>query len=192
MSNYTVFMDLDGVLVDFIRGMCRAHKKINPYRGVAPPLESWELADLWNLTPEEFWKPGNEESFWSELDWTSDGKEILHVAERIAGPENIYLLTSPSLSPSCAAGKMAWVQTEMPNYARRLLIGACKPAVAGPTKILIDDFDSNCKKFHEAGGHVIVAPRPWNSNGMIPDTASHIAQVLRNNVQMLGSRSKWD
>ena len=61
-------------------------------------------------------------------------------------------------------GKINWIDKNMPEYSRRYLIGPAKQFCAGPDSILVDDSNKNIEDFAEAGGNVILVPRPWNSN----------------------------
>lgn len=172
-----VLLDMDGVIVDFHAGVFRAHGIVNPYlngngRGV------WDIAGLVGMAPADFWRPCGHD-FWANLPWTIDGFDLLEMAERAVGAENVYLLTSPTLDAGAYSGKAAWVQGNLPDYYRRLLVGPCKHLCASPRHLLIDDSDANVQEFTDHGGQAILVPRPWNALWSKQDEAlSHVKNEL--------------
>ena len=160
-----ILLDLDGVIVDFVEGACQAHHR----RMYDEPLKEEEaggyhIEKLWGISRNAFWKPMAEPEFWRKLDWMPDGREILEIVERAVGPENVCLLTSPSVGSGPVVGKLDWIEKNMPAYEWRYLIGPVKDFCAGPDAILVDDSDGNVGSFAEAGGGTVLVPRPWNSN----------------------------
>ena len=61
-DKYTIYCDLDGVLVDFEKGYEEASGK--------PMSDAGEGAEFW----EPIHKMG--EKFWADLEWMSDGKKL--------------------------------------------------------------------------------------------------------------------
>lgn len=57
------YLDLDGVLADFVGGVCR--------------LFGFDRASFYEVWPEGTWEMGSGVKFWEELEWTEDGKDIL-------------------------------------------------------------------------------------------------------------------
>lgn len=152
----TCFVDLDGVLVDFVGGAMDCHGKSIPRSEVR-----WDLPAQFGLSPEAFWAPMGD-LFWRSLDWTEEGKSLLAGLERIFQPENIAILTSPCLTPGGVEGKVQWVRQHLPGYSRRFFVGGDKRLLAGITKILIDDHEKNVDDFVTAIGNGVLVPRPWN------------------------------
>jgi len=149
------------VAVSFVTGACKLH-------GIPDPYADDKLIGIWNFVEhvvddqDAFWKALATESFWANLDWMPDGKELLAVAEDYFGKENICLLTSGEVDGS-ADGKRTWVKKYMPDYSKRLMVGTAKKFCAHRGSVLIDDADHNINAFVEAGGHGILVPRIWNS-----------------------------
>lgn len=157
-----IFIDLDGVLVDFDAGMQRVHNRMIEHDGLGQ--RPYKIESLWGLTEEEFWEPTRTSEFWSSLEWTPDGRDILDVVLSHAELKDIGILTSPTLDPKCVAGKIQWVIDNIPEFRARTFVGSRKEMLAHSNAVLIDDTDYKLDRFVKAGGHGILLPRPWNRN----------------------------
>jgi hypothetical protein len=100
--------------------------------------------------------------FWRELEWTDDGFDIIIAGEDVC--PNVCLLTSPAHTEGAIEGRIDWINDNIPQYRKRVLIGNCKDMCAAPDHILVDDYDININKWCAAGGAGVLLPRPWNSN----------------------------
>jgi PAS domain-containing protein len=157
MKGPLCFVDQDGVLTDFNRAALRAHGRPADF-----PVTGWPLYGLLGLTADEFWAALDEERHWAEMVWTPDGREILSLCERTFGRERVFILTSPSRSRGCLAGKMEWVRRHLPDYDRRVIFTNEKSLLAAPGRVLVDDYENHTRPFTAAGGRGILLPRPWN------------------------------
>lgn len=151
-----LFLDLDGVLVDFVGGALRCHGA-----HIEPRDIRWNFDRQLNIDPATFWDAFGH-NFWRDLDWTVEGRGLLALAESLFGKDNIVLLTSPCVTPGGVEGKVEWIKNNVPEYRRRFFVGPPKHLVAGPGKLLLDDHDDNFNKFVEHGGSAVLLPRPWN------------------------------
>lgn len=159
-----IFIDMDGVLVDYYAGVCRAFGRTPwPY---CCRLGEWNFfrSEPLNLTDAQV-APIMGREFYANLDWLPDGGEIVTEAACLVGEKNVYLLTSPWDTEGCRDGKADWVKRHLPDYYRRLLIGSPKEACSYPGSVLLDDSEVNCRTF--AGvknpGRAVLVPRPWNA-----------------------------
>lgn len=148
-----VFLDMDGVIVDFIGG-----------------VEKWYQVDLskrtsfdfdyaaMDMTGNEFWK-GLTDEFWEGLDFLPWGLELLLALEEFTP----IILSSPARDN--AGGKQQWLKKKLSGYHSndRYLLGAPKWAVAGPGKVLIDDYDKHVAEWFQHGGDAVLFPRRWNN-----------------------------
>ena len=150
------FLDVDGVVCDFVKGALAFHGKTLEYATVR-----WDFYSQLGLTEADFWTP-LQEDFWAGLEATAEKTAIVQAVEEAFGPYNVFLLTSPCLTPGCATGKARWVEKHLPGYARRLLLTTRKEVFAGPGRTLIDDSPENVAKWKDAGGQTVLVPRPWN------------------------------
>ncbi len=166
-----IYLDMDGCIVNFNKGLHRA-------LGLPFSYDEWPYTPgLWDYFDEV---PGVsrdeingvcDEDFWSNLDWEGDGGDILDLLEEKFGAENIYLLTCPMPNSNSWTGKYQWVVDHLPEgYEKRLIITRVpKWEFAGPDTILFDDNDENVNKFFEHGGEAVLIPRPWNSDYPLSD-----------------------
>lgn len=158
MTPAVCYLDMDGVLVDFVKGALAAHDR------TLPPAEV-----LWDF-PSQIGFKGNEASFWAplghafwyNLDWTGEGVELLDGLEDLFG-DRVVLMTSPCATPGAVEGKVDWIRRRLPRYSRQFFVGPAKHLAAGPGKILVDDHDGNVTEFRACGGAAVLVPRPWNS-----------------------------
>lgn len=146
-----ILLDMDGTIVNWTKGMCKAHGK--------PETDIWLSPEAFRISVKQFWAPCSSINFWRDLEWMPDGLKILSIVEK-AG--NVYILTKPTLSVSSYSGKMVWIEKHLPEYKRKTIICSCKELLAG-NGILIDDVDENVNNFRCSGGKAILIPRPWNS-----------------------------
>ena len=150
-----VLLDLDGVLVDFVGPSLALHGKSIP-----PADVRWNFPQQVGIPEPEFWRPLGFD-FWSNLPWTTEGKQLLH-GVRLSALSYGYI-TSPCGTEGCVEGKRAWARKNLPCKGSLMLVGGAKHLLAHPNALLIDDHDANVEKFREHGGKAILVPRPWNA-----------------------------
>lgn len=158
-----VFLDMDGVLVDFVKGACDAHGRSDPYihfHGHA--AGEYDLPKILDVPIDGFWEPMKPVEFWRDLPWTPDGIAILAATESAFFNDTIYLLTHAQPWPGSYSGKAQWVAEHAPEYNGRLIFTEHKRLLAAPDTLLIDDCDRQVDEFQAAGGRAILVPRGWN------------------------------
>ena len=135
---YTIFCDMDGVLVDFEKGYYDLTKH---HTNEFPKGDN----RFWELIPS-----GKEGAiFWATLPWMPDGPELWRYIKRYKP----YILTAPSMDPSSRVGKEAWCKININNQYKKLYF---KPAkyksdFAGPNRILIDDREDTIASWNAKG-----------------------------------------
>lgn len=173
------FLDMDGVLADFIGGAIAHHSL---------PLQvedsDWYFWRKHGMTDDEFWEPLGEH-FWANLQPTSDMRAIVDVVSHYFDIDHdVFLLTSPCLTAGCSVGKAKWVDKYFPHWSRRLLLTDRKELFAGRGRVLIDDHDANYVKWLKAGGDACLVPRPWNG---VSEHSERAIEVLAAKLEMLKS-----
>lgn len=155
------FLDMDGVLADFLGSVARLHGRQLPYdrpesRGV------WNTEKLWGITAEEFWAPCDGPTFWDDLEKTEEADKLVSAVCQQFGEDNVAFLTAPSQSPHCVPGKRRWIERYYPRLKKNIIYGSAKKFLAAPNRLLIDDRDENVDNYISAGGPAILMPRMWN------------------------------
>ena len=156
-----IMLDLDGVLANFVKGMCKSHDLFDPYYN-SMNLGKWDMDKLWCMSPAQFWAPTNSDSWWASLEWMPDGMDIYQACVDTVGIDNVCILTACSASPECAAGKYKWMQKNLPGVPWLAGPRKAKVFTAHPGSVLVDDKHGNVIEYREAGGHSVLVPRPWN------------------------------
>jgi hypothetical protein len=138
-EEYTIYSDMDGVLVDFENRFKRFSDGISPkdYEDKYGKEKFWDLIDK---------KTGVR--FWVGMPWMSDGKQLWNYIKNY----NPTLLSSPSRSNSSRMGKRIWRKRNLPSTKLVLAQAAKKQNYANPNSILIDDRESNIDQWVKAGG----------------------------------------
>lgn len=157
------YIDMDGVLADFVGGMCQVHGKPSPYDPTnQQTLGRFDMEKLWGMSPSQFWYKAEEPEFWCNLEKTSEADEIVELAVGGFGLENVAVLTAPPLSMGAVPGKRIWMKKHYPQLAKRMIFTGAKEFIAAPGRMLIDDKDSNVDGWEDEGGDGILLPRLWN------------------------------
>jgi len=135
-TKYTIYCDMDGVLVDFDKGY--------------EQLTGMTSKEADAKGPEFFWKPISKagEAFWTELKWMPDGKQLWNYIKKYNPP----LLSAPSREESSRTGKQKWVEQHLPGVKLILANAVDKQNYSGKNKILIDDRDKNINQWKSKGG----------------------------------------
>ena len=184
----TVFLDMDGVIVNFLGGL---HKALGvPYSYEDYPYEKGKWNMLTDIKPFDDIPATFEQcndcctaTFWDNLEWMHDGRDILQAIMNTLGLEKVYFLTTPMPNLESASGKMMWVNNNLPIYLKRTIVTqAPKHLLARPDALLIDDKDENVEGFVAAGGQGILVPRPWNRAYKQADIS---ANVVRESLEKL-------
>jgi hypothetical protein len=135
-TEYTIYCDMDSVLVDFDLG----------YQELTGMTT--QQADANGI--EAFWEPLSKAGakFWITLQWMPDGKQLWDYIKKY----NPILLSAPSREESSKLGKRVWVKRELPGVKLILKYASQKQEYASPTSILIDDRQKNIDQWEAAGG----------------------------------------
>jgi 5'(3')-deoxyribonucleotidase len=186
-----IFLDLDDVLNYFTMGVLEyiGCPGIKP-RDIHLYKPEWgfdiEAAANW-FHPLHFYNgaiwANVRRDFWANAMKTPWCDSLIHAAASMVGQENVFILTSPTNDPGCAAGKVEWIQRCTPEWMhRQYFIGSRKEVCANSRTLLIDDMDDNVLDFVKAGGNAILFPRPWNSLHWIDFADQHVFDQLRRHI----------
>lgn len=172
-----IYLDLDGVCVDFISAAIAAHghdpNEVLDRWAADHPGEFYPYKVL-EMEVDSFWDLLHSlgESFWVQLEpypWF----EELHAKLDEMG--HVVFCTSSTRAPSCLSGKLHWLQARFGAEFQDYVLTAHKERLAHKSAFLIDDFDQNVDRFSARGGHGILFPQFWNSNhGVNGDRVTYV------------------
>jgi hypothetical protein len=141
--SYKIYCDMDGVLVDFMRGIMESlHISREPNQD--------EIAEF--LATLE----GSSVDWWSGLEWQPGGKKLWGLLSQL----NTEILTAcPSqckMQPSVKKGKKKWCKEKLKiTQGVNVTTRRGKVRFSAPTHILIDDYIKNVNEWKAAGGLAI-------------------------------------
>ena len=168
------FVDLDGVLVDFNKGVLRAFD----CEDLEWPAGVRDVHKVLGISKNQFWSRLNED-FWANLPMMDDAREILSLVEAKFGRMNVCILSSPSMDPRCLSGKAKWLQKNLRSYLKSYLLGPSKYYCAHENSLLIDDAEKNVESYWANGGKAILMPRRWNRLHSISSPVDELARRLK-------------
>jgi hypothetical protein len=169
-----IFVDMDGVLCDFISAAFEVHGK--KYDALTYPKLEWSIASVLGITEDEFWRviDDGKHRFWPGIKRYPWANELL---TQVSAMAPVALLSTPSKSAFCHSGKRVWVDEHAPDF--ELILCKSKHFLAAPGRVLIDDNDGNIKKWRDNGGIGILFPQPWNANHpFTDDPLGHVVEQL--------------
>lgn len=172
--NPKIYLDMDGVLADFVGGSLKLHGKTLP-----PKEVQWNFMTQVGFSgggDMTFWEPLSNPDFWANLDVLPDGAKLFEYLWKAVGTENIGILSS-GLCPGSCDGKRTWLKKHFPQLERSALFGTVKHMAAAPCKILVDDHEANIDGFRAAKGKGVLIPRPWNSLAEHTDDYGHFDAI---------------
>jgi hypothetical protein len=136
----TIFVDLDGTLVDMERGVLEVTGK--------------DIKEHYATNVGAMWKKlAHIPSFFTKLDWMPDGKELWDFVK----DHNPTILTGLPIGKWAAPQKKAWCVNKLgTNIPVITCMSKDKHLYCSPGDILIDDRESTRKSWEEAGGIFIL------------------------------------
>ena len=176
MKIETIFLDMDGVCCNFVKGTCAVlgfdyNEVLNNW-----PLGTYDYSTVMNIGPKEMWEKIDSRGklFWRELQEYSWFEDLYDALKEIAP---VYFLTSPAWNPDCAEGKLHWLQDRFGEDFRDYVLTHHKFLLSKKRSILIDDSPAQCDKFTGGDGRAILFPQPWNGH-VLPDGGDPVAHIV--------------
>jgi phosphoglycolate phosphatase-like HAD superfamily hydrolase len=162
-----IYMDMDGVLVDFLRGWLAS------YSGLGEPTRQptrWDFYKELGYTEEGFNNTLNQltSHWWATLEPTASFDRLYEQLRDLRELGYIVHILSHAVTPEAKLGKYEWIQRNMPDFLDSLIMvdeAADKAAYAHKRAILVDDNEDNVTRFMEAGGEAMLFGQPWNNYG---------------------------
>jgi hypothetical protein len=144
-SKYRIFVDMDGVLVDWNRAFKDSNKE-------QLDAKQYEL----KYGKHSIWKIAKGYEWWATLPWMEDGHYLWDFLKTL--PYDVQILSSPSLEKSCVKAKHDWVRKNLgSNVKVNLIIGGKHKVKFARSKndILIDDKLSNINSWNTIGTGIL-------------------------------------
>ena len=179
MTIQHIFLDMDGVLTDFIGAALRVHNRDDALLNW--PRGERDVPKVLGISRNQYWKKIDAlgSDFWANLAPYPWFDELIEMVREIA---LFTILTTSSLAPSCLDGKVRWLYEKFPKVDRRrfreFIIGEQKHLLAQPGRLLIDDAEPNVDAFAAHGGRSILFPQAWNRNHQIADPIEYTRSLL--------------
>lgn len=190
-----IYLDLDGVLADFVTPTCQVHGK-DPVEILKTwPRGIWDMPKALGLE--------NDDALWAPLDaFTLYGRTWTHApgADHWARFEpykwagylwnlcedraKTTILTSPSRHPGSAFGKVHWMRAWRGDTFRNYALVPRKAQFGKPGSLLIDDNAEACAGWKNNGGSSILFPQVWNANHAIADEGRAFEFVVAELLKM--------
>jgi 5'(3')-deoxyribonucleotidase len=169
------FLDMDGTIVDFVKGALAAHNiNLSVEDFYKDHLGEWDMAAVMGVSVPDFWSVLNKD-FWANLPWMEDGQRLLEMLEGRFGRENMMLVTSPSLTEGLHEGKILWMKFHLPEHYSKPsghIFTNRKHLLSNRDHILIDDNTDMVDRFISyRDGHACLVPRAWNKLHDLRDRA---------------------
>jgi hypothetical protein len=141
-TNYKIYCDMDGVLVDFKTGW-------ENFMGdkLGAPLIGAARTEFWKRFRNKIKEKGTTETdFWAELPWMKDGKALWSYIR----PHSPTILSAPTVNPESKVGKKIWLKNKVGSVPA--ILDYDKSKYATPNSILIDDRKDFIDKWVASGG----------------------------------------
>jgi hypothetical protein len=189
-----IFIDLDGVVCDFVTGLFDKLGVMCPYMD-AKNHGSFDATGLVGIDWDDI-VHSLDYDFWVNLPLTHDAYAIMAITKDLAAMTGASrsFLTHPVSTRGCMDAKRDWVDRHFRGMSVTLVPDGDKSHWGRDGFWLFDDKDSNVKDFRRGGGHGILLPRPWNSRHLetVSDeqTLGYVREQVRSHIASRADRRK--
>ena len=180
MREPEIYLDMDGVCVDFIGAALSAQGY-----DAAELLAGWREAHPGELFPVSLIEKSPEEFFTHEQLQTSDFWANLvpypwfdALFEELDRLGHVVFLTAPTGAPGCVSGKHKWLITRVGTAFHDFIFTRHKNRLAHTNAYLVDDMPFNIEPFARRNGVGVLFPQIWNEHHRVSDPVPHVIDVL--------------
>lgn len=152
---YTLLIDQDDVLAEYIKGVTKAYnEKYNTYISASECI-SWNLYQVFG---EEVETIMHEPDLFRKLEPVKDALEVF---ERLYKSELFEMYIVTAANPVCVPAKVEWIKEHLSFFPiDRVIFCQRKYMIKGD--FLLDDGMHNIEEFKQTGGTPIIFERPHN------------------------------
>jgi len=197
MALTSIYLDLDGVVLDFLKGFALL-LELDP--GLFYSNKADHFPALLEIVSEERGVEYTQKNF--ERDLEAAGPEFWCGLEKYPWADDLIelcranavttIMSAPLVeTPSSGSGKLMWIRDHWPDY-NHFSLSPVKHHMAHPGALLIDDSVEWCELFRNpsknhpglspkpSGGHAYLFPQPWSMPGdwMNHDPLVEIAALI--------------
>mgnify|MGYP003333662964 CR=1 FL=1 len=142
-SKFEIYCDLDGVLVDFDKGIKQLTGGIN----FQDYIKTKGYDELWKIVN------NNGSIWWETLPWTQDGHYLWNFI-KVKKPTILTAGSTENTKELAVKGKKQWVFRNLGSNVKTIVTdkSSDKQIYSGQNKILIDDLPSNISEWESKGG----------------------------------------
>lgn len=167
----TFLLDMDGVIVNFVDGIIRAHNLTIRH----DEWTDWNHHRTLGISDSGLWEPTLVDGFWENLTPYAWSETLVRSLAELG---DIVICSTPyAKDPTCMLQKVKWVT----NFFNRLelpvpdcVFSSRKYLLAKPDVLLLDDRNENVRDFIAAGGQGALFPQPWNDSAWFVSMARKI------------------
>lgn len=154
-KKYTLLIDQDDVLAEYIQGVTDAYNEKYHTFHQSQECTSW---DLYSVFGEEVETVMHEPELFRKLQPVKDAIEVF---ERLYNNElfEVYIVTAAN--PQCVEAKCQWIKQYLPFFSEERFI-VCRRKYMIKGDFLLDDGMHNIEDFAKWGGIPIIFERPHN------------------------------
>lgn len=180
MTEPEIYLDMDGVCVDFLG----AAMTVQGYDAEAY-FKRWLEEHPGSLFPEALIGKTPVEFFTHEHLRTGEFWESLvpfswfeHLYAELDRLGHVIFLTAPISSPGCVQGKHQWLINQFGNDFHEFIFTRHKDRLAHENAFLVDDMPFNTEPFDARNGHGLLFPQIWNEHAGEQDPVGHVIARL--------------
>lgn len=155
-KKYTLLIDQDDVLAEYIKGVTKAYNEKYDTNISADECVSW---DLYQVFGKEVDTVMHEPELFRRLEPVKDALEVF---ERLYKSEQFEMYIVTAANSTCVPAKVEWIKEHLPFFPiDHVIICHKKYMVKGD--FLLDDGMHNIEGFTQSGGTPIIFERPHNA-----------------------------
>lgn len=184
-----VYLDLDGVIVDFLKKAVEVCKLPLDYT----KIDKWSF---WSgfMSDNEFWDAISKyDKFWEQLELYSYSQQLVSMLYTIKDIQ-LFFCTSPGPDYHSASGKIKFLRNNDFLQHNNFVITQHKYLLANRYSLLIDDGYHNFAAFTNHGGLALLWPHVCNANykhsinqqlsdAIINNDTPTILQIVRDTIE---------
>lgn len=164
-QNPVIFLDMDGVLADFMDPLLKVHNRYDllaKYKAKQFPM-TWDIEGELG-TDAELWAPVDAAgaAFWSDIPAYPWMKRLISTIQDTDIPW--YICTHARHTSSSYSGKVEWLHKHLGADFENIIMTKHKHLLAHENALLIDDNEHNVNSFKAHGGNACLFPQIWNEN----------------------------